>query len=135
MTNRSKLRSLPIVITHMRRRAGFKSQGAAARAIQKKVGVRLNKAQISQWERGKTMPTLASLFAFLEGLGYSLQDFQDELDRAAGEEVPRVRATAPAAPNPQRSPSPTSEPETDLTQRLAVLEERLRSLEAPKTGE
>ncbi len=134
MTNRAKLSRLPIVISQLRRRAGFKSQNAAALAIQKKTGAFLHKAQISHWERGKAMPTLASLLTFLEGLGYSLQDFQDELDRAAGVPVdrppvpvrpapaPRSKAAAPkpAAPKPRR--------ETDLAARVEELERRLRSL-------
>lgn len=72
MTFRSKLRRLPQVITLMRKEARYRSQSAAAQAVQAKTGVKLSKAQISQWERGQTMPNLMSLLAFLEGLGYTL---------------------------------------------------------------
>ncbi len=130
MTNRAKLKRLPIVISQLRQLAGFKSQNAAALAIQKKTGAFLHKAQISHWERGKAMPTLASLFTFLEGLGYSLQDFQDELDRAAGVPVdrpppaPARRAPAPAT----KAAAPKPPAKTDLAARVEELERRLRSL-------
>ncbi len=124
MTNRAKLRRLPMVITHLRRRAGYESQNAAAVAIRKKTGSPLHKAQISHWERGKAMPTLASLLTFLEGLGYTLQDFQDELDRAAGVEVAPVRASVPA---PAAAPAPLR-PENELARRVEALERRLREL-------
>ena len=55
MTNRAKLARLPLVIVQLRRRAGFKSQNAAAVAIRKQTGAWLNKSQISHWERGKAM--------------------------------------------------------------------------------
>ncbi len=84
MTNRAKLRRLPQVMTQLRRRAGFRSQSAAAKVIRKQTGAFLHKAQLSKWERGEAMPSLASLLTFLEGLGFTLQDFQDELDRASG---------------------------------------------------
>ena len=156
MTNRAKLVRLPMVIAHLRRGAGFKSQSAAARAIRKQTGVRLNKAQLSHWERGQAMPSLASLLTFLEGLGYSLQDFQDELDRANGVEVPGpapapdptpvaapipVAEPTPAAPAAESAPAvPAAEPapavpaaeakapEPDLVRRVEALEQRLRAL-------
>ena len=71
MTNRAKLRRMPIVITQLRLRAGFESLNATAREIRKKTGTSLHRAQISHWERGKAMPSLASLLTFLEGLGYA----------------------------------------------------------------
>ncbi len=122
MTNRAKLVRMPIVITQLRLRAGFRTQNAAVTAIQKKTGAWLNKSQLSHWERGKAMPSLASLLTFLEGLGYSLQDFQDELDRANGVDVPLVRAPAPVAVAAEPSPAP----ETDLARRVEALEQRLR---------
>ena len=130
-TNRAKLVRLPIVLTQLRRRAGFKSQSAAAVAIQKKTGTWLNKAQLSHWERGKAKPSLASLLTFLEGLGYSLQDFQDELDRANGLDVPLVPADKPeatVADPPPMPPPPPAPPtvESDLARRVEALERRLR---------
>lgn len=132
MTNRSKLKRLPIVIAQLRRRAGFKSLNAAALAIQKKTGAFLHKAQLSHWERGKAMPTLASLLTFLEGLGYSLQDFQDELDAASGVPVDR-----PPVPVARQAPAPAREAaaakpagEIDLAARVEELERRLRSLDS-----
>ena len=128
MTNRAKLARLPLVISQLRRRAGFKSQNAAALAIQKQTGAFLHKSQISHWERGKAMPTLASLLTFLEGLGYSLQEFQDELDRANGIEVP----AAAAKPVPVAdAPAPS---EADLVRRVELLERRLRAADDQGSG-
>ena len=121
MTNRAKLARLPLVISQLRRRAGFKSQNAAALAIQKRTGAFLHKSQISHWERGKAMPTLASLLTYLEGLGYSLQEFQDELDRANGIEVPA------AAPKPAPVADAPAPAEADLARRVELLERRLRA--------
>ena len=129
MTNRAKLKRLPIVIAQLRQRAGFTSQNAAALAIQKKTGARLHKAQISHWERGKAMPTLASLLTFLEGLGYSLQDFQDELDRAVGVPVERPPVPVRRAPAPaSKAAAPKPRGETDLAARVEELERRLRAV-------
>ncbi len=146
MTNRGKLARLPLVISQLRMRAGFRSQNAAAQAIQKRTGAFLHKSQISHWERGKAMPTLASLLTFLEGLGYSLQDFQDELDRANGIEVPvRVAASAaapaaaPAAvpPSPPPAPPAPAPPasDADLVRRIEALERRLQSSGDPGSGD
>ena len=130
MTNRAKLRRMPIVITQLRLRAGFKSVNATATEIQKKTGTRLHRAQISHWEHGKAMPSLASLLTFLEGLGFSLQDFQDELDRASGEDVP-ARASAPAS----AAPDPLPPAENDLARRIEALEQRLRALDDAGSGD
>jgi len=136
MTNRAKLSRLPIVISQLRRRAGFRSQNAAALAIQKKTGAFLHKTQISHWERGKAMPSLASLLTFLEGLGYTLQDFQDELDRAAGLPVdqPAAREAEAPAPAAPRAEPPAESSETDLARRVEALEELTRSLAEPRSG-
>ncbi len=159
MTNRAKLQRLPIVMTQLRLRAGFKSQNAAAKAIRKQTGVRLNKSQISLWERGKAMPSLASLLTFLEGLGYGLQDFQDELDRAVGEEVSGEKSSGESAsgkeageavsgkaasgeeashPRTGAAPERAAEPppsRDDLARRVEALEQRLRSLDDAGTGD
>ena len=74
------LRNLPIVIQRLRRRAGHETQRSALRAIRRKTGVGLTPARLSEWESGRTTPSLRSLIAFLMGLGYDLKDFQDEVD-------------------------------------------------------
>ena len=135
MTNRSKLQRLPQVITRLRQRAGFETQAAAARAIRRKTGSSFHKAQLSHWERGKAMPTLPVLLTFLEGLGFSLQDFQHELDLAWGLTVerPQPPAARPTAPTPvAEAPKPAAA--GDLAARVEELERRLRSLTAGDAG-
>ena len=136
MTNRDKLKRLPQVVTLLRLRAGFKTQAAAARAIRKRVGGRFHKAQISHWERGKAMPALETFLTFLEGLGFSLQDFQDELDRASGLPVdrPQPPASPAATPAPARE-APKAAEGADLAARVEQIERTLRSLGATDEDE
>lgn len=117
-----KLRHLPVVLARLRRRAGHKTQRAAARAIRARAGGSISYASLSRWERGAEKPSLESVVRLLDGLGYDLKTLQDELDRAAGEEV-ALQALA--------DPTGTADPKDDaLAQRLDDLEQRLRSIES-----
>lgn len=133
MSYRTKLRYVPVVITRLRRRAGHPSQRAAVRAIRKQTGHPFAHPSLSRWERGEELPSLRALVIFLDGLGYDLKGFQDELDRAADEIVPEPR---PDAASPTPAP-PGSHPgrEAAVVRRLQELEERLRSLETPSSGQ
>ncbi len=87
MTYREKLRHLPEVIRRLRRHAGFTSVNAAALAIREKTGEPFSRPTLSKWENGRLTPSLEVLVTFLEGLGYDLKAFQDELDRVALDRV------------------------------------------------
>lgn len=94
MSVHKNLRLLPIALMRLRLHAGHKSQRSAAAAIRKKTGVRVNHPSLSKWERGGEMPSLRSLFLFLEGLDLNFRDLQDELERATGEDVARFERRA-----------------------------------------
>ena len=126
MSYRAKLRNLPMVIKRLRLRAGFKTQRAAARAVRRKSGGAFNSACLSRWERGQEKPTLETVVAFLDGLGYDLRTLQDELDRADGEVVEQPR---PDTPPPAADPG-----DATVSRRLEELEQRLRSLEGGGSG-
>lgn len=116
-----KLRHLPVVLARLRRRAGHKTQRAAARAIRAKAGGSISYASLSRWERGAEKPTFESVVRLLDGYGYDLKTLQDELDRADGEEV--VLAARTDSP-------PAAGPSADvLLRRLEALDERLRFIE------
>ncbi len=95
MKYRQTIRDLPLVLRRLRQRAGHKSQRAALRAIRRKTGVNITPTRISEWERGLAVPSLPSIIAFLTGLGYDFTDFQQEIERVAGEPAPE-----PAKPKP-----------------------------------
>ena len=71
---------MPLVMRRLRLRAGHKTQTSALRAIRRNTGVGITGARMSEWESGRTAPSLRSLFAFLLGLGYDFKDLQDEID-------------------------------------------------------
>ena len=110
------LRALPMVMRRLRLRAGHKTQKSALRAIRRKTGARVTAARICEWESGRTVPSLRSLYAFLLGLGYDLKALQDEVDHVAGSGVP--------LPEPVRENA-----QQRNARRLRELEEAARELE------
>lgn len=55
-------------------------QGTGLRQTEVSERSGLTKAMLSSYETGKTLPTLASLTAFLGAIGKDLSDFQEVLD-------------------------------------------------------
>ena len=131
MNDRIPLHDLPTALRRLRLRAGHKTQRSALRAIRGKTGVRITPSRMSNWEMGRSEPTLRSLLAFLNGLDLTLVDLQQELERAAGEADPERRPAAdPAAAAPA-----DEDDQARLSRRVADLEQRLRSVERQTPGE
>ena len=82
------VRHLPVGMRRLRLGAGHQQQKSALRAIRRATGTRISAARMSEWESGRTVPSLRSLLAFLLGLGYDLKTLQDEVERVAGSAIP-----------------------------------------------
>ena len=82
---------------------------------------------MSNWEMGRSEPTLRSLLAFLSGLDLTLVDLQQELEQADGEADPAAADPAAAAPADEDG-------EARLSRRVADLDQRLRSVERQTPG-
>jgi transcriptional regulator with XRE-family HTH domain len=127
MRYQETVQNLPLAIQRLRRRAGHQTQRAAIRSIQRKTGVRVTPTRYSDWEKGRCVPSLRSILAFLTGMGLGLRDLQDELDRIVG--LPVAADAQPAPPSPPPAEEPAEDDSAALKRRLALLEERLAAVE------
>ena len=108
------IRDLPLVLKRLRLSAGHKTQGSALREIRRKTGVSITPTRMSDWERGRSVPSLRSILAFLTAFGYDFTVLQQEIERVAAE----TPAPPPPAPPPSSPPPATAESPEERWQRL-----------------
>ena len=110
MSYQTTIRDLPLALRRLRLKAGHKTQSSALREIRRRTGVSITPTRMSDWERGRSVPSLRSMIAFLTAFGYDFQTLQREIEQDAAETPaprPVPKPPAPAAPKP---PAPTSAP-------------------------
>ncbi len=126
-----RLELLPGILRRLRRRSGGRTLRSAAEKIERRTGVKLDPSRISRWERGESKPSLESLMAFLDGLGFSFMTLHWELGKAAREVAAASAAGDPAAEvgTADVREGAGTDPLTELAGRVIWLEEQVEELQ------
>ena len=103
MSYQTTIRDLPLALRRLRLKAGHKTHSGALREIRRKTGVKITPTRMSDWERGRSVPSLRSILAFLTAFGYDFETLQREIETVAAE--------TPAPPRPKPPPPPEKSPE------------------------
>lgn len=118
MDYRATIRDLPLALKRLRLRAGHKTHSSALREIRRQTGVSITPTRMSDWERGRSVPALRSIIAFLTAFGYDFETLQQEIEQVAAE--------APAPPPPPPSTPPPAPAAESLEERWQRLERELK---------
>lgn len=89
--------------------------------LEKRTGI--SQGLISRYERGAADPGIGKLLVLLEGMGFSLRQFADVLERTRGSATPKPREAKPAS-LPPRDPEPEARKEAYFLLRLTDEEAR-----------
>ena len=132
MGYQTTIRDLPLVLKRLRLQAGHKTHSAALRAIRRETGVKITPTRMSDWERGRSVPSLRSILAFLTAFGFDFDALQQEIERVAAETpaAPRPKPPAPA----EKSPEPPARAARSTERRWQRLGQELRQSRRPIPG-